>query len=273
MSMHYAGRARVESGVFYGIYLLENGKTFFYPVSPDFEGFVEALEAATEIEEVLEKKSFGSFESFSYLPPTQPTKIVAVGLNYRDHAEEFGQEVPQEPLIFLKPPSSITAHLSHIIYPESARRVDYEGELAVVIKKRIKKADESEASKAIFGYSCSNDVTERFLQKMDGQWTRAKGFDTFAPYGPWISTQLRPEDGLYIRTRLNGILKQNSSTSNMIFSPQKLVSFVSKIMTLEPGDIILTGTPSGVGPLMPGDTVSVEIEGIGILTNTVSEEK
>ncbi|GAH21711.1 unnamed protein product, partial [marine sediment metagenome] len=181
-------------------------------------------------------------------------------------------KIPDEPLIFMKPPSTLIAHNDNIIYPKMSKQLDYEAELAVIIKNRIKNIEPEDVFKNILGYTCFNDVTARDLQKKDGQWTRAKSFDTFAPIGPFISTELNP-DNLQIKLYKNDQLMQDSSTSNMIFKVDKIVSFISKIMTLFPGDIIATGTPSGIGQLEAGDAVGVEIEGVGILQNTVFLEK
>ena len=200
------------------------------------------------------------------LPPCEPTKVIAVGLNYRSHAEEMGVPLPEEPIIFLKPPSSVIGHLDEIIYPPSSQRVDYEAELGVVIKRRGKSILPQEARSYVLGYTCSNDVTARDLQTKDGQWTRGKSFDTFCPLGPYVATDLDPKD-LAISSRLNGQIRQASSTSDLIFGVETLVSFISQVMTLEPGDVILTGTPGGIGPMQPGDEVEVEIEGIGLLRN------
>jgi len=213
-----------------------------------------------------------SLSEITFLPPSRPTKIIAVGLNYFDHANEFQMKIPDEPLIFMKPPSTIIAHNDNIIYPKMSKQLDYEAELAVIIKNKIKNIEPKDVFKNILGYTCFNDITARDLQKKDVQWTRAKSFDTFAPFGPFISTELNP-DNLKIKLYKNSQLMQNSSTSNMIFKVDKIVSFISKIMTLFPGDIIATGTPSGVGQLEAGDIVEVEIEGIGILKNTVFLEK
>jgi len=213
-----------------------------------------------------------SLSEITFLPPCMPTKIIAVGLNYFDHANEFQMKIPDEPLIFMKPPSALIAHNDNIIYPKMSKQLDYEAELAVIIKNRIKNIEPKDVFKNILGYTCFNDVTARDLQKKDEQWTRAKSFDTFAPIGPFISTDLNP-DNLQIKLYKNGQLMQDSSTANMIFKVDKIVSFISKIMTLFPGDIITTGTPSGVGQLEAGDKVEVEIEGIGILKNTVFLEK
>lgn len=203
------------------------------------------------------------------LPPTHPGKIICVGLNYIDHAFELGMPVPKYPLIFLKPPSAILGHMGKIEYPDQADRVDFEGELGVIIGKRCKNVNSSEAGSVIMGYSCFNDVTARDLQKEDGQWTRSKSFDTFAPFGPFIIDSELDVSDLFIRTRVNGKIRQDSRTSNLIFNVPQLIEFISRIMTLEPGDVIATGTPPGVGELHDKDEVEVEIEGIGILKNSV----
>jgi 2-keto-4-pentenoate hydratase/2-oxohepta-3-ene-1,7-dioic acid hydratase in catechol pathway len=206
-------------------------------------------------------------EEVFLLPPCQPTKIVCVGLNYVKHAQELKMPLPEEPILFLKPPSAILAPGGQIIYPPSSQQLDYEGELAVVIGKRCKNVTAEEAEKYILGYTCFNDVTARDLQRIDVQWTRAKSFDTFAPFGPWIA-KIDPYDA-DIQTRVNGNVVQKSNTSDLIFDVPKLLQFISGIMTLEPGDVIATGTPPGVGQLQKGDAVEVEIEGIGVLKNTV----
>jgi 2-keto-4-pentenoate hydratase/2-oxohepta-3-ene-1,7-dioic acid hydratase in catechol pathway len=206
-------------------------------------------------------------EEVFLLPPCQPTKIVCVGLNYTKHAEELKMLLPDEPILFLKPPSSVLDPEGHIVYPSSSSQVDYEGELAVVIGKRCKNITAAEAEQYIMGYTCFNDVTARDLQRKDGQWTRAKSFDTFAPFGPWIG-RIDPSSA-DIQTRLNGKVVQKSNTSDLIFDVPKLVQFISGVMTLEPGDVIATGTPPGVGPLKRGDAVEVEIDGIGTLRNFV----
>jgi len=208
-------------------------------------------------------------DGIKILPPCEPTKIVAVGLNYREHAEEMGRELPEEPRLFLKPNTSVIGNGDKIKYPDHmSERVDYEGELAVVIGKKASHVSEDEALGYVFGYTCMNDVTARDLQAKDIQFTRAKGFDTFAPMGPVIETELDP-GGLEISTYLNGERKQHSNTSNLLFSVPELVSFVSKVMTLLPGDIISTGTPEGVSPMKTGDKVEVRVEGIGTLRNYV----
>jgi 2-keto-4-pentenoate hydratase/2-oxohepta-3-ene-1,7-dioic acid hydratase in catechol pathway len=202
------------------------------------------------------------------LPPVLPSKIVAVGLNYKKHTSELAMNLPDEPVLFIKPQSSVIGHLDTIVYPRGATRVDYEAELAVIIGRRCRNVSEAEAGSVVLGYTCLNDVTERDMQKRDGQWTRSKSFDTFSPIGPCIAMGINP-DTLGIRCFLNGGLVQDSNTSELVFSVARLVSFVSGIMTLEPQDVISTGTPEGVGPMERGDTVEVEIDGIGRLVNFV----
>lgn len=203
------------------------------------------------------------------LPPVKPSKIVAIGINYKDHAAEHGRRLPDEPLMFLMPSSAVAGPNDIIIYPQMSRRIDYEGELAVVIKCRARRLSEKDdVSKYILGYTCFNDVTARDLQEKDGQFTRAKSFDTFAVLGPCIATDIDPSQ-VRIKTFLNGKLKQSGNTKNLIFPVPYLVRFVSRVMTLFPGDLITTGTPAGVGPMLPGDRVDVQIEGIGTLSNRV----
>jgi len=210
-----------------------------------------------------------NLDMINILPPCTPTKIVCVGLNYRDHAEEMNSKVPEDPRIFIKPNTAIIGHEDTIIYPDHmSARVDYEGELAVVMGKRAKGISADNALDYVFGYTCLNDVTARDLTAKDIQYTRGKGFDTFAPFGPFIETELDPSN-LHIATYLNDEIKQSSSTSMQIFNVPKLISFISNVMTLLPGDIISTGTPSGIGPMNKGDTVEVHIEGIGILRNHI----
>jgi len=209
-----------------------------------------------------------SLQSVRLLAPCEPSKIVAVGVNYQDHAAEFKKELPKEPLLFLKPSTAVLDPREPIRLPPRSHRVDYEAELAVVIRKRAAQISPEETAEFILGYTCINDVTARDLQKEDGQWTRAKGFDTFAPLGPWIVTDLRP-DNLKIESYRNGELRQSASTAQLIFKVPALVSFISQVMTLLPGDVIATGTPAGVGPMKSGDTIEVVIEGIGRLTNPV----
>jgi 2-keto-4-pentenoate hydratase/2-oxohepta-3-ene-1,7-dioic acid hydratase in catechol pathway len=194
---------------------------------------------------------------------------VAVGRNYADHAKELGNEAPSEPIIFLKPPSALLAHEGKIVRPPQSQRVDFEGELAMVIAKRARNVKADRWRDFVRGFTCANDVTARDIQKKDVQFTRGKGFDTFCPLGPHIETELDPAD-LSLVTRVNGEVKQNGRTSMMIFPCAFIVEFITSVMTLEPGDVILTGTPAGVGPLQSGDTVEVEIQGIGTLRNHVA---
>lgn len=198
----------------------------------------------------------------------RPGKIIGIGQNYRAHAAEMGKGIPEEPLMFLKPSTAIIADGMPIERPAGFERVDYEGELGVVIGKRAHRVSREVALDFVQGYVCVNDVTVRDLQKKDGQWTRAKGFDTFCPIGPRVVPGLDPTN-LRITTRVNGVVKQDSSTSDLIFDVATLIAFCSQHMTLEVGDVISTGTPSGVGPLSPGDVVEVEIAGIGVLRNPV----
>ena len=212
-----------------------------------------------------------SLEDVKLLAPCSPTKITAVGLNYRDHAEEMKFDIPEEPLLFMKPSSSVVAPGDTIRMPSVSKRVDYEAELGVVIGRKAYKVPREKASDYILGYTCLNDVTARDLQGKDGQWTRGKGFDTFCPIGPVIETDLDPSD-ITVEAYLNGERKQSSSTRNLIFDVSRLVSFISSIMTLFPGDVIATGTPSGVGPVESGDRIEIRVEGIGSLINPVVAE-
>jgi 2-keto-4-pentenoate hydratase/2-oxohepta-3-ene-1,7-dioic acid hydratase in catechol pathway len=210
-----------------------------------------------------------SLDSIKLLAPCEPTKIIALGLNYRDHAQEMRMALPEEPLIFMKPSTSVIGPEEAIVYPPQSRRVDYEAELAVVIGHGAHRVSEAEAGNYILGYTCCNDVTARDLQKQDGQFTRAKSFDTFAPLGPWIETGLADPGNVTVETYVNGQRRQHGHTSNLVYGVATLVSFISHIMTLLPGDVIATGTPSGVGPLQPGDVVGIRLGGIGSLRNPV----
>lgn len=206
------------------------------------------------------------------MPATQsrPGKIVCVGRNYREHAKELGNEVPKEPLIFLKPPSSVVSEGEPIVLPGVSNRVEYEGEIGVIVGRRLTRATEAEVAGAIRSIVAVNDVTARDLQKSDSQWTRAKGFDTFCPLGEESST-LPDLDSLTVVTRVNGVERQRGKSSEMVFSIPSLLAYISRIMTLEPGDLVATGTPSGVGPLVSGDVVEVEIVGVSRVTNPVRE--
>lgn len=227
------------------------------PIEGDPFGEYRRLEAEIPLTEVR------------LLAPTQPSKILCVGRNYVEHAREHNAEVPKIPLIFMKPPSAILDPGGTILLPPQSQQVEHEAELVVVIGKRGRFISPEEARDYIFGYTVGNDVTARDLQRSDGQWTRAKGFDTFCPFGPWIDTDFDPADAL-ITCRVNGQLRQMASTRDMVFNVAQLIAFVSSVMTLEPGDLLFTGTPAGVGPLRPGDVVEAEIEGLGKLVNKVA---
>ncbi len=213
-----------------------------------------------------------ALDNVKLLAPVKPRKIVCVGRNYAEHAAELGNEVPPEPLIFLKPSTTLIGPGDAIVYPEISKSVHHEGELAVVIGKRARNLSEADALGVIFGYTLANDVTARDLQKSDSQWTRGKGFDTFCPVGPWIDTTFDPA-GRAVRCLVNEQMRQNGNTDLMIYSLSRILIFVSRFMTLEPGDLLLTGTPAGVGPMQPGDTVTVEIEGLGTLSNPIISEE
>jgi 2-keto-4-pentenoate hydratase/2-oxohepta-3-ene-1,7-dioic acid hydratase in catechol pathway len=244
----YEGRAR------YGLADPESGKVREIEGAP-FNGVV-ATGVTRRLEEVR------------LLAPVVPGKIVAVGLNYRDHAREMGKKIPEEPLLFLKASSALNDPGGEIVYPPQSERVDYEAELAVVIGRAAKNVKEKDAAAYILGYTCINDVTARDLQVKDVQYTRAKGFDTFAPLGPWIVTDIDPTEAS-VRCHVNGEVRQDGNTRGMRASVFRLVEFISSVMTLFPGDVIATGTPPGVGSLRVGDVVTVEVGGIGALTNRV----
>ena len=212
-----------------------------------------------------------SLSALTLLVPSEASKVVCIGQNYRKHAEEMGKPVPPEPLIFMKPSTSLNGHRSPIRIPKASEEVHYEAELGLLIGEKLKNVDEATAARGIFGLTCINDVTARDIQRREVQHTRAKSYDTFACVGPWVVTGLSPAD-LRVMCRVNGQVRQDSRTSDMVFSPAALVSFISHIMTLLPGDLISTGTPSGVGKLAAGDVVEVELEGIGTLTNPVEME-
>ena len=205
------------------------------------------------------------------LAPVQPTKILCVGRNYIAHAQEHDSEVPEVPMLFLKPPSAVIGPGETILMPPQSRQVEHEAELAVVIGKRARWVASQEALDYVLGYTAANDVTARDLQRRDGQWSRAKGFDTFCPLGPWIETEFDPADVL-ITCHVNGEMRQMGSTRDMVFQIRQLIAFASSVMTLEPGDLLLTGTPAGVSPLAPGDVVEITIEGLGSLKNPVAAE-
>jgi 2-keto-4-pentenoate hydratase/2-oxohepta-3-ene-1,7-dioic acid hydratase in catechol pathway len=209
------------------------------------------------------------------LPPITPSKILCVGRNYREHATELGNDVPKEPLLFLKPPSSLLSPNGTIVMPKLSSRVDYEGELGIVISRRCRNIGPDEDVRPyIRGYVCINDVTARDLQKSDGQWTRGKGFDTFCPAGPIVSDEIDPIDGhaVTVTTRVNGVVRQMGTTRDMIFPIPHLLRYITSVMTLEVGDVIPTGTPAGVGAVQPGDRIQVEVDGLGILENKFAAE-
>ena len=206
----------------------------------------------------------------AWLAPVTPSKIVCVGRNYRAHAAELGHDVPAEPLLFLKPPTALVGPGAVIPLPAASARVEHEGELAVVVGRTLRDATPAQALAGVFGYACANDVTARDLQRKDVQFTRAKGFDGFCPCGPFIETDLSPAD-LRLAVRVNGALRQDGRTRDMVFPVDALLAYISGVMTLLPGDLVLTGTPSGVGPLVAGDVVEVAIEGLGALVNPVAD--
>jgi 2-keto-4-pentenoate hydratase/2-oxohepta-3-ene-1,7-dioic acid hydratase in catechol pathway len=209
----------------------------------------------------------------SLLPPVQPSKIVCVGRNYREHAAELGNEVPTEPLLFFKPPSSLLSVGGTILRPKISTRTDYEGELGVVIARRCHQlADSDDVCPYILGYTCVNDFTARDLQKKDSQWVRGKGYDTFCPAGPLVTDEIDPWAGVQVETRVNGEVRQSGNTRDFIFPLEVVIRYISQIMTLEPGDLVATGTPEGVGPVLAGDVVEVFVEGVGRLSNPVADQ-
>jgi len=214
-------------------------------------------------------EELGLLSEQKLLAPMLPSKVVALGLNYADHAAEMNLPIPAEPILFMKPFTSLVGPGDKIIYPEMSKRVDYEAELAVVIKLPCRQVPIEKVGEFILGYTCLNDVTARDLQAKDGQWTRAKSFDTFCPVGPWIETELDPTN-LRVRALLNDKVVQDSTTAQLIFKVPEIVSFISRVMTLLPGDIIATGTPPGVGPMQRGDRIVIEVEGIGKLENSIA---
>lgn len=265
-------RFRFENRVEYGVVEERGGEPWIVDLmhAPEEDASAHLVRARAVVKD-LAKFDFEPLplSAAELLAPVTPSKIVCVGRNYREHAKELGNEVPQEPLLFFKPTSSLLAHKGTVMMPPQSERVDFEGELAIVIGKRASKLQENEDWHSyIRGYTIADDVTARDLQKKDGQWTRAKGFDTFCPVGPVVSNEVDPEKGLVVETRVNGELKQNGSTLDFIFSIPVLLRYITAAITLEPGDLLLTGTPAGVGPLKTGDTVEVSIQGLGALSNT-----
>lgn len=262
-------RFRFEDQVLYGSVEERGGEPWIVdlPAAPEEDlAFRVAHQRAVPVVLDFEPMPLNAAE---LLPPVTPSKIVCVGRNYRDHAKELGNEVPTEPLLFFKPLSSLLAHGGTVMMPPQSERVDFEGELALVIGRRASKlAPDADWRSYVRGYTIANDVTARDLQKKDGQWTRAKGFDTFCPVGPVVSSDVDPEKGLAVETRVNGELKQQGSTLDFIFPIPMLLSYITAAITLEPGDLLLTGTPAGVGPLKAGDKVEVSVKGLGVLSNT-----
>src|SRR5580704_1295676 len=226
------------------------------------DGTIEALTTATGAASV-------ALDEVRLLAPVNSSKIVAIGLNYADHAAEGNRELPKEPMLFIKPSTAVIGPGDEIIYPQQSTNLHHEGELAIVIGKAARNVQQADARQYVLGYTCANDVTARDLQRRDVQFTRGKGFDTFAPLGPWIMTDLDPSD-LALEVRVNGEVRQKSRTAQLIFNCDFLVSFISQVMTLLPGDVISTGTPAGVSPMQVGDVVEVEIERIGCLINTIA---
>ena len=248
-------RVATEDGPAWGV--VQGEEVFHLPDEP-----FESLDAGD---------SLGRLDELSLLAPAIPSKIVCVGRNYAAHAAEHGADVPAEPLLFLKPPSSVLAPGAEIVLPALSSRVEHECELALIIGQRCRGVSEDQAWEQVLGITCGNDVTARDLQRADSQWTRGKGFDTFCPLGPWIVTGCAEEEigGLDVSCTVNGELRQKASAAQMVFSPAFLIAYISQVMTLEAGDVVMTGTPSGVGPLQPGDVVTVGVESVGELTNPV----
>lgn len=224
------------------------------------------------LDEWTHSEPIGRLEELALLAPATPTKIVCIGRNYAAHAAEHKAEVPTEPLLFFKPPSSVIGPGASIVLTPQSKQVEHESELAVIIGQRCRNVSPEEAWSYVLGVTCGNDVTARDLQRQDSQWTRAKGFDTFCPLGPWLVTGLIEEEvtELEVTCRVNGEVRQHGNTSEMVFPPAQLIAYISAIMTLEPGDAIMTGTPAGVSPITAGDEVEVEVEGVGILKNPVT---
>jgi len=233
----------------------------------DDTGYISEITGNIFSEYIISQTRY-RMSDITLLSPVIPSKVVCVGLNYKAHAAELNMKIPDTPVLFMKPKESVIGPNEEIIYPAMSKRVDYEAELAIVIGRKTKNIDEETAHDYILGYTCANDVTARDLQNKDGQWTRAKGFDTFCPLGPIITNEIDPNN-CTIEAVLNEKIVQKSNTSDMIFTTDYLVSFISRIMTLNPGDVIITGTPPGIGPMEKGATIEIKIEGIGALTNTV----
>jgi 2-keto-4-pentenoate hydratase/2-oxohepta-3-ene-1,7-dioic acid hydratase in catechol pathway len=235
------------------------------------EGVVRSA-AGTPFIDLTPSDVVGSLDEISLLAPVAPSKIICVGRNYREHAAEFGNPVPEEPLLFLKPPSAIVGPGDAVVYPELSKRVDHEAELVVVMGRAGHRVKQANAWPLVGGYTCGNDVTARDIQKGDGQWTRGKGFQTFCPLGPWVETDFDPAD-VRVTCTINGETRQDGRTRDLIFDIPYLIQYISRFTRLEVGDVIMTGTPEGVAPVEVGDTMTVEVEGLGSITNPVVAER
>ena len=235
------------------------------------DGIVRSAEGAPFVDLRNTGQAVGPVDDVTLLAPVAPRTVMCVGRNYRSHAEEFGNKVPDEPLLFLKPPASIVGPHAEVVYPRIAGRLDPEAELVLVIGRRARHVAEADAWDYIGGYACGNDFTARDIQKSDGQWTRGKGFDTFCPVGPWVETEFDPTN-VTVTCTVDGERRQNGNTKDLIFSIPFLIEYITRFTTLEPGDIVLSGTPEGVRQVQPGDTVTVEVEGLGALPNSVVAE-
>lgn len=261
-------RFRLDGAEHYGLVEIQGGREEI------IRQFLSPPESGGEIEDLPTKRlSHIPLTEAKLLPPVRPSKIICVGRNYREHAAELGNPVPEEPLLFFKPPSSLIATGENIRRPRLSQRTDYEGELAVVIARPCHKLPAGEDVRPyILGYTALNDFTARDLQKKDGQWTRAKGFDTFCPVGPVVSNELDPWAGVEVETRVNGQVRQHGNTTDFIFPLEVVIRYISDAMTLLPGDVIATGTPEGVGPVVAGATIEVSVAGVGTLRNTVVDD-
>lgn len=235
------------------------------------DGVVRAAEGTPFVDLRATGEEVGGLDDVTLLAPVTPRTVLCVGRNYRSHAEEFGNPVPEEPLLFLKPPAAVVGPGADVVYPRLSQRVDPEAELVLVIGRTARNVAAADAGTVIAGYTCGNDVTARDIQRSDGQWTRGKGFDTFCPIGPWVDTDFDPSD-VAVSCTVDGERRQDGRTKDLIFPIPYLIEYVTRFTTLEPGDVILTGTPEGVAPVEPGNTITVAVEGLGSLTNTVVAE-
>ncbi len=255
-------RFQAADGAHYGMIERQAGRQMVVPIDSPY------------VQEPKRTGAWAALDEVELLAPVVPSKIVCVGRNYREHAKELGNPVPDELLAFLKPPSTVIGPGERIVRPAITQRLDYEGELAIVIGSRCRHVrNDEEARRCIRGFTCANDVTARDIQKKDNQWTRGKGFDTFCPVGPIITDEIDPWAGVQVQTRVNGIVRQDGNTKDFIFSIEEILRYVTRVMTLYPGDLIPTGTPAGVGQLQVADTVEVTVEGVGTLANQVVDEQ